>query len=215
MLANALGIIHFRVALGGLLIVSACAHRQPARHEDPSSGPRSVETANTPKASTQIESKAAKTIPRERMPQTCEQHVAQVRSAIGKLSQQRWSGARSQADTALTFLADAIEDAGKGKAAVTQAIFEVRLQVQRFKDSEPLEHIAPLKSALKGSARALELLGREVGIQGLDGWLASSNRAVDALSLDVPFQLQRAAIQDAFRTLADTFVVAMQLSNKC
>jgi hypothetical protein len=100
---------------------------------------------------------------------------------------------------------DAIPD-HPGK--VTRSAAELRKRAERLADAATLEQAAQLKEALRIALNALDAVEhakREADLQRLR---KEAHAAFERISAERPLELQRAAVQDAFRTVADLLAVA-------
>jgi hypothetical protein len=75
----------------------------------------------------------------------------------------------------------------------------------------PLDYAGELKQAL---ARVVASLDQSDLSSGSRGLLDEAHRAIEAIRIDRPFDLQRAIAQDAVRILADAIVVARPAASR-
>jgi hypothetical protein len=89
-----------------------------------------------------------------------------------------------------------------------QRAAELRKHAQRLADAGTLDYSAQLKEALTIAVDALTAVERAQRFSALAALRAEARAAVGRINADRPFELQRAAAQDAVRLLADALTVA-------
>lgn len=134
-----------------------------------------------------------------------ELELERARNAILELARSRWTNGREAASRALGALADVVASARPGDALQAQ-ITELRFQAKRLVRSEAAtyEEAAGVKRALSAAVDALERLGNADTPTSSD-WTRAARRAVDSIEERSTINLQRAAVQDAFRSTIDAF----------
>jgi hypothetical protein len=86
-----------------------------------------------------------------------------------------------------------------------------RRRVARLAAAAPLDYAGELKEALAKVVASLDESDLPSGSRGL---IDEAHRAVEAIRIDRPFDLQRAIAQDAIRLLADAIVVAQRSASR-
>jgi hypothetical protein len=124
-----------------------------------------------------------------------------------------WSDRVEASTHALEALADALQRLGPGSRQVAQEVEEIRVRRRRIENlrSASLAHADELKGALKSGIVALRAASADRRDAWLGSWIDNAERATGAIDTRSPAGLQQAAIQDAFRTLADALRAAAQL----
>jgi hypothetical protein len=126
--------------------------------------------------------------------------------------------ARSIAADVLDALVQALEaESGGQPSAIEQQVREIRFQAERLRrtDGTRFARGSWIKSALGAVVAALERRAQPREQQPLAPWLASARSAIDALDGVTSLGFQRAATQDAFRSVADAVLAASQLRRSC
>lgn len=100
---------------------------------------------------------------------------------------------------------------------VARLAVDLRQRAERLADAATLEQAAQLEDALRVALTALDAVdrgghsGREAELQRLR---REAHAAVARISAERPLELQRGAVQDAFRTVADLIAVAGTAQSK-
>ena len=175
------------------LALAGCAGRQAKKTEAPQPTPAAQATPARPAAAA-----AAPTPPSTAV-------LDQLRETVHALSTQQWQDARKTGARALHKLADAIAAAGGPRLAAR--VKKLHQLADDVANAGALDYSEKTRAALAGAVDAIEALGAGGGAPGLEGWVASARKAVQDISSRTPFELQRAAIQDAFRAVVDAYGV--------
>jgi hypothetical protein len=77
-----------------------------------------------------------------------------------------------------------------------------------------LDRADRVKEALDRGTEAMRSFARIRGAEWLVAWVDAAAAAVNAIDPATPLGLQRAAVQDALRALADAVLVAEQFANR-
>lgn len=130
----------------------------------------------------------------------------QLREDLLRLSGEHWEAARTTAAQALCTLALGIESVAPRSTTKT-----LREQARLLRDPEqmPFTQSDRVRDGLEAAVTALEDLAAEKGLEAADSWLRSARSAVAQVDRDDLFELQRAAIQDAFRTVSAAFAIVI------
>ncbi|MDP3152589.1 MAG: hypothetical protein Q8N23_07970 [Archangium sp.] len=129
----------------------------------------------------------------------------QLREDLLRLSGEHWEAARMTASQALCTLALGIE----GASAPRSTTKTLREQARLLSDPEqvPFTQSDRVRDGLEAAVTALENLAAARKLKTVGSWLSSARSAVAQVDRDDLFELQRAAIQDAFRTVSVAFVM--------
>lgn len=134
-----------------------------------------------------------------------EDTLASLHETVHALSTEQWQDARKTGARALHELAGAIgKSGGAPLAARAKKLRQLADDVGR---AGALDFAEKTRVALASAVDAIEALGAGGRAAGLEGWTASARKAVQDISTRTPFELQRAAIQDAFRAVVDAYGV--------
>lgn len=93
-------------------------------------------------------------------------------------------------------------------AKVRRLAGELRSRADRLAQATALDYPAQLKEALAVAEDALAAIDKAQGLSALKILRTQVHAAIAAISAERPFELQRPALQDAFRLLADALTVA-------
>lgn len=93
-------------------------------------------------------------------------------------------------------------------AKVRRLAGELRSRADRLAQATALDYPAQLKEALAVAEDALAAIDKAQGLSALKILRTQVHAAIAAISAERPFELQRPAVQDAFRLLADALTVA-------
>jgi hypothetical protein len=140
-----------------------------------------------------------------------------AREAVGDLRTPDGSKAMKAATEALQSLADLLTAlAGPAAEGPPPSVAQVRLQAMRLHRRDPLSLDesawvkAGLDSALTGLEQLMHARAAEPGVRlPLTPWIEEARRAVESIDGRTMFTFQRAAIQDAFRTVVTAFAAAL------
>jgi hypothetical protein len=138
-----------------------------------------------------------------------ELEVERARSTVLHLARARWTNGREAASRALSALADLLVAADSSEARETQ-VTELRFQAERLNrpGTSSLGEAAWVKKALTAALKGLERLGGKERV-GLSDWSQAARQAVDSIEERSTINLQRAAVQDAFRATIDAFAAEL------
>jgi hypothetical protein len=126
-----------------------------------------------------------------------------ARFAVEDADQARRTGAQ------LMFaMAGAFDELPAQSAKLARLAKELRAHAQKLADAETLAYSAELKASLTVAVEALAVFERAQRSAALDILRAEARVAVNRLSADRPFELQRPAVQDAVRLISDAITVA-------
>jgi hypothetical protein len=129
---------------------------------------------------------------------------------VQALAQKGSLEARVAAGEILLRFADAIQATGRiAERGIERYLAELRFQSQRLRRAESTT-FGTARWIKGGLAAALD--GLEATYTGnctaLEPWAQAARQSVEAIDARSALTFQRAAIQDAFRTVSDAFVVA-------
>jgi hypothetical protein len=127
-----------------------------------------------------------------------------LRETVHALSTEQWQDARKTGAAALHDLAKAIGAAGGPR--MNDRVKKLHQLADAVSNAGALDYSEKTRAALEAAVEAIEILGGGRA-EGLQGWTASAKKAVQDISSRTPFELQRAAIQDAFRAVVDAYGV--------
>ncbi|MDB4966694.1 MAG: hypothetical protein JWN44_2383 [Myxococcales bacterium] len=91
---------------------------------------------------------------------------------------------------------------------VRQLAAELRSRAGRLASATALDYSAQLKEALAVAESAIAAVEKAQRFSALEILRTQAHTAIAAISAERPFELQRPAVQDAFRLLADALTVA-------
>jgi hypothetical protein len=134
--------------------------------------------------------------------------VEKASSLIAKMSQESWRDGRHTGADALASLAQALEEVPAARPAVER----IRADADRLRGADDLDlHVTGyIRSALLAAVDALAPVQPDEG-GGLRPWLERARAAAVAIEDGSSFAFQRAAIQEAFRTVVDAFMASTDL----
>lgn len=171
--------------------LTGCAGHQPKKAQAPAPKPAAAQPAPS------TEAHAPPTTPPASV-------TDQLRETVHALSTEEWQDARKTGARALHKLADAIGHAGGER--LSARVQKLHGLADAVAHAGALDYSEKTRAALAAAVDAIDALGGpEAG--GTRGWVASARKAVDDISSRTPFELQRAAIQDAFRAVVDAYGV--------
>jgi hypothetical protein len=116
---------------------------------------------------------------------------------------------------ALRAIAGLLEGVGGGASPAAESIGRMRREVATLErlGAVDLDRADRVKAALADGVEAMRALARRrAGTGSLDAWVEAAATAVNAIDPATPLGLQRAAVQDALRSLADAVLMAAQLA---
>lgn len=93
-------------------------------------------------------------------------------------------------------------------AKVQRLAAELRSRANRLAQATALDYAAQLKEALAVAEDALAAIEKAQRLSALQTLRTQAHTAIAAISAERPFELQRPAVQDAFRLLADALTLA-------
>lgn len=133
---------------------------------------------------------------------------ARLREDLRQLSRAHWDEARRKAAEALCTIAVGLE-AVSSPQPPTEA---VRREAAKLADVErlPFTHSARVRAGLEAALEALDELAAAHRLEEARPWLTSARRSVVLVDPEGLFELQRAAIQEAFRTVSAAFTIVTQ-----
>lgn len=197
-------------------LAPACAQRQ---QQEPQAAPPREEPA--PQEAPEPEQPAARAPAKK--PEAAEQLPAEhVENIAGRVESLREQAARVAADQggtagatqALTALAEALDAVLPPDTEEVERVRDSARQLEQLGDLS-LERVEVIKAGLGAATDALARLSASSGQSALDAWVESARGAVDRIDARLPLSLQRAAVQDALRSVVDTYAVATQLPAWC
>jgi hypothetical protein len=108
-------------------------------------------------------------------------------------------------------------DERKSAAARPLPLQEIRFQSRRLArhDGPGFPRAGWIKRALLSAVSGLERVAPEAIRPPLEPWTDAARNASEAIDAGSPFGFGRATMQDAFRTVADAFMVAAQVAATC
>lgn len=132
--------------------------------------------------------------------------IVRLRQELQRLSQQQWETARRTAAQALCTLAVGLEGVPAPRAS-SSLTNEVRRQSRLLADQEqaPFTQSDRVRTGLEAAVAALEELAASHDVAAAGPWLRSARASLALVDGDDLFELQRPAIQDAFRTVSAAF----------
>jgi hypothetical protein len=137
-----------------------------------------------------------------------------VRDAVSRVVSARGLPAYGS-PRALRAIADLLERMGGGASPAAESIARMRGEVATLErlGAVDLDRADRVKAALAYGVEATRALARSrPGTGSLDAWVNAAATAVNAIDPATPLGLQRAAVQDALRSLADAVLVAAQFA---
>ncbi len=139
-------------------------------------------------------------------PENFTEHVRESRALVGRLSQRWWMDAPRATSQLLREISQAIAALPGSSGAAEQ----VRLCAKRIEQSDgtSFNHSDWIKVGIERALDALESSKNVSSGDALDPWLRQGRNAVQRIDTENLLGLQRAVVQDAFRTLVDSYWVA-------
>jgi hypothetical protein len=140
---------------------------------------------------------------------------AALREAVSGVASSR-GGPAHGVPRALQAIAGMLEQVAGGAPAPAEGIRRMRAETDALVrlGAIDLERADRVKDALERGAEALRALARDRGAAPLGPWVDAAAAAVDAIDPATPLGLQRAAVQDALRALADAVLVVEQFAGR-
>src|SRR5204863_5137563 len=131
-----------------------------------------------------------------------ELQILATRFATEEAEQARITGAQ-----ALQALASAIEALPQPTKERSEAIQDLRSRADALPGASSLSYSRRIREALESAVSGLA----NAGVAGVPiALVAEARRAVGRIDIERPFELQRAAVQDALRVLVDAVTIAQQ-----
>jgi hypothetical protein len=142
-------------------------------------------------------------------PGSVELEVEKARAMVLELGRARWTSGRLAASQALSALADVLVAADASGGVVAQ-VRELRFQAERLSrtDTSSLGEAGWVKKALTAALHGLNRLGGEERVAS-SKWGPAARAAVASIEERSSINLQRAAVQDAFRATIDAFAAEL------
>ena len=139
-------------------------------------------------------------------PDSFSDHVVAATAAVEKLAGTDSLGGRRAASDALSALADALESAPDKPGVIAALVAEIRFEAERLRRADPLS-FGDTRWIQLGLAAALDSMEAlpSGSAPDMKPWLAAARRATQAIKSGRSLSFQRAAVQDAFRTVVDAF----------
>jgi hypothetical protein len=134
--------------------------------------------------------------------------VARLRRLVHELSLSHSSKSRATALETLRVFQRALVRKTGVDARDPGAVDALRFQIARFEISTALHHAEPARDALEAALEALTVAASDRGNDS-EAWLSAARMAIESISDTTPYGLQRARIQDAFRSLVDAFAAVL------
>jgi hypothetical protein len=148
-------------------------------------------------------------------PATLEEHSLAMHRLLLKLGGARWNEARKVAGEVLLLCASALETSGR-QAAIEEQIRDVRFQGERLRRMDGLAFARGdwIRSAVLSALDALTAVVPPERSRLVTPWIERAREAADALDARGAMSFQRAAVQEALRTMTDAFLAASQAGTK-
>ncbi len=145
-------------------------------------------------------------------PRTSAALLERARQAVAALGRSEWSSVNPAAGEALSAFADLLHARPQSPSGLEEKIADIRLQARRLTESEQTSFGPPgwIKHGLQASLEGLEQLPAARQTEA-EPWLQAARTAVAAVEGQTPVTFQRAAVQDAFRTLVDALAVVTEM----
>jgi hypothetical protein len=142
---------------------------------------------------------------------TFDEHSLAMHRQMLKLGGASWNEARKVAGDVLLSCANALETAAQ-QADIDEPIRNVRFQGERLRRMDGLAFARGdwMRSAVLSALDALTAIVPPERSQLVTPWIKRSREAADALEGRGAMSFQRAAVQDALRTMTDAFLAASQ-----
>jgi hypothetical protein len=144
-------------------------------------------------------------------------HSVAAHAEISRLGRAQFDERRRVAAQILDELADALAAAAREPHAVHAQLQELRFQSQRLARHEGpgFPRAGWIKRGLLSAVSGLERVAPEAIRLPLEPWTDAARSASEAIDAGSPFGFGRATMQDAFRSVADAFMVAAQVAATC
>jgi hypothetical protein len=139
--------------------------------------------------------------------------IERARATVLELGRARWTNGRQATSRALSALADVLVAADASEGLVAE-VRELRFQAERLSrtDTSSLGEAGWVKNALTAALQGLNRVGGEE--RGASSkWSPAARQAVASIEERSTINLQRAAVQDAFRATTDAFAAELSLTD--
>jgi hypothetical protein len=157
-----------------------------------------------PQATERAESEGAAQ-PAPKPPSSAATAVEQLREAAARLRSATFETHEAMA-AALVSLPGALEALDCRGQVAQGKIEQTKAAAQQFVEAQALERLPPVVDTL---GAALDALASCRAVEP-DAWVATARAAVRAIDPENPFELQRTAVQDAYRTVIDALAVTVE-----
>lgn len=145
-----------------------------------------------------------------RLPPTLCAGAERARESVAALAQASSFEARARAAEALNTFADALAIRSSASAA-SDDIRAIRFEASLLQREGTFDGALVVKNGL---SRVVSLLASATNGERVEAWVESSRKAVDAIETGF-VSFERAAIQDAFRQIADTLTILARDEGAC